>query len=455
MFGQNLKYVLALTALAIMTYMLPDVRSAMAVSNAFDSSSVSANVLSAAVIEANITKPTRDADHMRSRCPEGYACAPITYVRGCPEGYVCTALTGSTTRSITVTSPTAGQTFKEGQTVSVTWNTKGISDSQRLDISLNVPLNSGSVGQLIAHNIQNTGSYSWRAKTPEPFYASEANKTAYPTGTYTISVICPIAHDHCNFSPNFGESASFNIATSSHEVVKGEVKILVLNGKALCIKAPCEIPIAKSKVVVYDEQNTILFTQYTDDGKTIFHNLSQGSYTARVTSEGYQDGTVSFKIPSTSNEPIKISLNGVVATSGAIVITNVNVNKGNVVVGSNSGLWSMAYPSISLTMTNTGNEPLYISKDSALALAFTTSSGLATSTTITSVNVTGSTTGDTTGAYIVNTSRTFTYNFATSNVTSTSAPQKIAITKINYSTSIQATGMSASEGLSNAFVVVP
>ena len=149
--------------------------------------------------------------------------------------------------------------------------------------------------------------------------------------------------------------------------------------------------------------------------------------------------------------------------NAGLQITNITPVKGNVVTASNSSIWGVAYPSISFTVVNTGNNPIYISKNPSVALATTTSAGVNASTTVSSVNASGQTTGDTSVAYIVNASRTFTYNFTVDNTNGTSAAKKLSLTQINYGTAGITDGTAATQtaelnvnyGLTNAFVQIP
>ena len=149
--------------------------------------------------------------------------------------------------------------------------------------------------------------------------------------------------------------------------------------------------------------------------------------------------------------------------NAGLSITNITPAKGNVVTASNSSVWGVAYPSISFTVVNTGDNPIYISKNANVALATTTSSGPDASTTVSYVTASGSVTGDTVAAYLVNSSRTFTYNFTVDNTNGTSAAKKISLTQINYGTGGAVDGTAAGQtaelnvnyGLTNAFVQIP
>lgn len=140
--------------------------------------------------------------------------------------------------------------------------------------------------------------------------------------------------------------------------------------------------------------------------------------------------------------------------NAGITITNITPVKGNVTQPT-SGVWLAAYPSITFTINNTGNNPIYISKTSNTALATTTSSGAAASTTVSSVTASGSTSGDTGVSYIINGSRTFTYNFTVDNTNGTTASKKITVTQINYGTASGDNSLNVNYGLENAYVQVP
>jgi hypothetical protein len=143
--------------------------------------------------------------------------------------------------------------------------------------------------------------------------------------------------------------------------------------------------------------------------------------------------------------------------NAGITVSGITVVKGNVTQPT-TGVWLAAYPSISFTITNTGSNPIYISKTAATALATTTSSGANASTTVSSVTASGSTTGDTTTSYIINSTRTFTYNFTVDNTNGSTASKKISITQINYGTAGGAgtdNTLNVNYGLENAYVQVP
>jgi peptidoglycan hydrolase-like protein with peptidoglycan-binding domain len=168
------------------------------------------------------------------------------------------------------------------------------------------------------------------------------------------------------------------------------------------------------------------------------------------TDSGYNTITLTNAANRTSNDVTFVP-------NAGITVSNWAISKGNVTTPT-SGTWLAAYPTVSFTITNTGNNPIYISKNANVALATTTSSGVAASTTVSSVTASGSTSGDTSTSYIVNGTRTFTYNFTVDNTNGTTASKKISITQINYGT---AGGLGTDNtlnvnyGLENAYVQVP
>jgi hypothetical protein len=146
--------------------------------------------------------------------------------------------------------------------------------------------------------------------------------------------------------------------------------------------------------------------------------------------------------------------------NAGLTIGNWVINKGNVAyLQSGSGTWAAAYPTISFTINNTGSNPIYISKTASVALATSTTSGANGSTTVSSVTASGSTSQDTASSYVVNGSRTFTYNLTVDNTNGTTASKKISITQINYGTSGASDSvnnlLNVNYGLENAYVQVP
>jgi hypothetical protein len=111
MFGENTKYVLALTALALMVYTTPNIQNAM-------KAPVDASTQSAAVLSATVSSASNHVN-----CPDGYVCTPIPYVKGCPDRYVCVISASST---LTVLSPSGGQTYIVGNTIHIKWQATNV-----------------------------------------------------------------------------------------------------------------------------------------------------------------------------------------------------------------------------------------------------------------------------------------------------------------------------------------
>jgi hypothetical protein len=155
-----------------------------------------------------------------------------------------------------------------------------------------------------------------------------------------------------------------------------------------------------------------------------------------------------------SNASDRVANDVTFVPNAGIVITAITATKGNVTTPT-SGTWLAAYPQISFTITNTGSNPIYVSKTPNLSLATTTSSGPSASTTVSSVTASGSTSGDTSVSYIINGSRTFTYNLTVDNTNGTTASKKISITQINYGTSSGDNSLNVNYGLETAYVQVP
>jgi hypothetical protein len=95
-----------------------------------------------------------------------------------------------------------------------------------------------------------------------------------------------------------------------------------------------------------------------------------------------------------SNASDRVANDVTFVPNAGIVITAITATKGNVTTPT-SGTWLAAYPQISFTITNTGSNPIYVSKTPNLSLATTTSSGPSASTTVSSVTASGSTSGAT------------------------------------------------------------
>ena len=134
----------------------------------------------------------------------------------------------STQQTITVSSPTSGESLVEGTQYTIRWNTLGISSSQRLDITLNPNIGEGGTGKNIITGVPNTGSYLWKVKSLQPFYASEAGTWITPNGQYNIKVVCPISSSVCNHNNNFGTSGVFNIISATS--TQSSITVLSPNG---------------------------------------------------------------------------------------------------------------------------------------------------------------------------------------------------------------------------------
>lgn len=114
--------------------------------------------------------------------------------------------------SIKVSSPTDG-TYKAGGSMQILWSTSNIPSNE--DVEIVLMLDNVGVGKPIA-TVKNSGSYAWKVKEIEPFYDTEIGKMIYPNGNYRIDVVCAGNSDVCNImTPNFGQSATFTIATST------------------------------------------------------------------------------------------------------------------------------------------------------------------------------------------------------------------------------------------------
>lgn len=143
--------------------------------------------------------------------------------------------------------------------------------------------------------------------------------------------------------------------------------------------------------------------------------------------------------------------------NAGLTITNI-VRTDKVVTTPTTGAWLYGYQTLSFTVNNTGSNPIYISKTANTALATSTSSGANASTTVSAVTASGSTSGDTSTSYIVNGTRTFSYNFYVDNTNGTGAQKKITVSQINYGTAGGAgtdNTLNVNYGLENAYVQVP
>lgn len=168
-------------------------------------------------------------------------------------------------------------------------------------------------------------------------------------------------------------------------------------------------------------------------------------------------------LPGSSGLPIPTPENKGTASSTAsstlprVAISNIVTSRGYFVSTSN-GVWIAAYPTISFTIINPGNDPLYISKSASTSLALSVSSGNRSQVSVSSFSASGSTSGDTPTSYIVNGTRTFTVKLIVDNTGGTSTSKTVRINQINYGT-VGAPGLdntlSTTDRLVNAFVIVP
>ena len=143
MFGENTKYVVALTALAIMVYATPSIRGAIMAP--IDSSTQSATVLSATM--------ATPANHIH--CPDGYVCTPIPYVKGCPQGYICipkpVTATVSVNLSLASSSPLTSTVIGTSSIPLLVFNLSaqgGTATVSSITVGLNVSGSNGSSGSL-------------------------------------------------------------------------------------------------------------------------------------------------------------------------------------------------------------------------------------------------------------------------------------------------------------------
>lgn len=168
-------------------------------------------------------------------------------------------------------------------------------------------------------------------------------------------------------------------------------------------------------------------------------------------------------LPGSDGSPVPVPENKGTASSTAsstlprVVVSNLAITKGAVSVQTN-GIWRVAYPAISFTITNLGNDPLYISKSASTSLALSVSSGNRSQVSVSSFTASGSTSGDTSTSYIVNASRTFTVYLLVDNTGGTSDTKTVRINQINYGT-VGAPGLdntlSTTDRLVNAYVQLP
>lgn len=167
-------------------------------------------------------------------------------------------------------------------------------------------------------------------------------------------------------------------------------------------------------------------------------------------------------LPGSNGLPIPTPENKGTASSTAsttlskVLVSTWTVTRGTSTVSQN-GVWIASYPMVSITVTNNGNTPAYISKDMKVAFP-TTSIGALANVTISNVTATGSTSGDTIGSYIINNSRTFKINYTVENRSGSSTPTIIKVTKLNYgygTSAGQDSNLSTVENLQSLQVQLP
>lgn len=147
-----------------------------------------------------------------------------------------------------------------------------------------------------------------------------------------------------------------------------------------------------------------------------------------------------------------------------VIVSSISVSKGNVVTAPGSSIWSLAYPTLTFTVTNNGNFPIYVNRTPLMALATSTSPGPDSSATVSTSYASGGAAGDTVVSYSIEpgVSRTFSYYFIVSNTSGRNIQKRLAITQINYGTgSAWGTGPGQNaqyhitEGIQNLSVVEP
>lgn len=345
------------------------------------------------------------------------------------------------------------------------------------------------VGQAVTVTLPTNGIRAVNGKG----YTETTGPSTALTATVTLTATGSAANVLVRVSPSTDDT---RIQTTSTSGQTNDIKLAVydfksqnqpstLNSLTLTIDTSTDYPTAVFKSVRLTD-GTNSYYAATIGTTTTFTNMNipltldtWKSLTVRADiadQDEFVSGTIAsttITVVSTTN-PVGIdaNYNAVTATAGAystnqitflsdaISITGITSTKGTVT--SEAGIWVAAYPLLTFTVNNTGNNPIYISKVSNSAIATTTSSGPTASSTVSSVVASGSTTGDTANAYIVNTSRTFTYNFSMLNNGGAATAKKLSITQINYGTG-EAAGTGAGQnaeftvnfGLENLYVQVP
>jgi hypothetical protein len=110
---------------------------------------------------------------------------------------------------MTLSYPNGGEIFKEGDNISIKWDSQAISNLQTITISLQMLHLNGSIGKEISRNVPNTGTYNWLVKPIQPFYESEVGSMVYPNGQYKVGIMCHRTDLNCNFTPNNDQSDDY------------------------------------------------------------------------------------------------------------------------------------------------------------------------------------------------------------------------------------------------------
>ncbi len=167
-------------------------------------------------------------------------------------------------------------------------------------------------------------------------------------------------------------------------------------------------------------------------------------------------------LPGSDGSPVPVPENKGTASSTAsttqsnVVVTTWTVARGTSTVSQN-GVWIAAYPMVSITVTNNGNNPAYINKDMRVAFP-TTIMGASANVSISNVTATGSTSGDTVGSYIINNSRTFKINYTVENRSGSSTPTILKVAKMNYgygTSAGQDSNLSSVENIQSLLIQLP
>ncbi len=81
----------------------------------------------------------------------------------------------------------------------------------------------------------------------------------------------------------------FTFDPSSTPTLKATLNVTALNGAIQCFRAPCEFPLSKATVMLYnsDKESKLIATQVAINGVATFTNLDPGTYYAVVNYPGY------------------------------------------------------------------------------------------------------------------------------------------------------------------------